>query len=132
MDTAFGYIRCGLPDEWLDYYVSLDSRFPSRSAGNPWYNEQRRLIRPFVHEAGFESPKCFFEVEGTPEKPIDPIPISRRAELAKLFVEVTSRGNGVVVVDVGDRLDENHLVRALLCQFFFECYVPRHRRSVCR
>jgi len=120
--VAVGYIRCGLPDEWLDYYLSEEciSRIPSRSTKNRWFYDQRNLIRRVVAARRLKLLRCFFDAEGTPLEPTASLPLVRREELAQLFISVRNKDASVVILDHRQRLDQNRTVQCLLCKALSE------------
>ena len=63
--VAYGFIRCGLTDDWEDAYTDRDFRIISRSTHNQWYDEQRKQIRRFARRLKFDLKQCFFECEGS-------------------------------------------------------------------
>lgn len=121
--VAYGFIRCGLTDEWEDACMDRDTRIISRSTHNQWYHEQRKQIRRFASRLKFDLNQCFFECEGSIHSAlVIKQPLSKRAKLAELFNVVDS--GCVVIVDDRKRLDDDTITQQFVCREFAAKNVP--------
>jgi hypothetical protein len=121
--TTFAYIRCGLPPDWEAWYLEDNYRILSRASKNRWAYEQWNRVRQYARQHGLDLRRRFFDAEGTPTNPISPLPLPRRRQLAELFIRATRLGGRTVLVDDRRRLDEDDIVRAVLCGIFREAGV---------
>jgi hypothetical protein len=116
--TAFAYVRCGVTRNWVNKFDELDRRVLSRGNHNELVNGQWKLIRRYVRKHELELRRRFFDAEGNAEVLHTPLALPCRRELAALFIEATRLGVRTILVDSGVRLDEDDVVRAVLCESF--------------
>jgi hypothetical protein len=117
--TAFAYVRCGMPAEWWAFADKHHHCYPSRATRNRWLLAQWNVVRSYARKHGYDVRRRFFDAEGDPwGERDDPLPLERRRQLARLFSTATRLGVGTVLVDDRRRLDEDGVVRSLLCRVF--------------
>lgn len=116
--TAFAYVRCGVTRNWVNKFDELDRRVLSRGNHNELVNAQWKLVKRYSRHNGLELRRRFFDPEGTSEVLHSPLPLPRRRELASLFVSATALGVRIVLVDSRVRLDDDDVIRAVLCGVF--------------
>lgn len=116
-NTSFVYIRCGLPDEWMEIWRESGGGL-SRATKNRLHAEQWNACRLHASRRDLEAKRVFFDCEEDPYDGPTRLTLPERQSLAAVFVAATDLKCGTVIVDHRHRLDEDECVQALLANTF--------------